>query len=252
MPVLRRLFSVEPLTESGAVVRLDPRESHHARHVLRLKAGAQVAVFDGAGRQFAATVERFERRRLAVVLGNPLPGQPETAIPLILYLALAKGAVFDSVLQHAVELGVVEIVPFGAERSVPIIGERVPLKRKMERWQQILLAATKQCGRVRLTSIAPPCPFESALRRPDARAIRLCCAFDPTAPRLSEMLRGTKLSAAQSLAVMIGPEGGLTNDEITLARRNDWRPVSLGPRTLRVETAATAALTLLLAALGEM
>ncbi|KPL09724.1 hypothetical protein AMJ85_06170 [candidate division BRC1 bacterium SM23_51] len=250
--MLRRLFSAEPLTAPGTVVRLDPHESHHARHVLRLKTGARVAVFDGAGRQFAATVERFERRRLAIVLDKPLPGPPETPIPVVLYLAVTKGAAFHSALQRAVELGAAEIIPFAAERSVATVRAGAGLDRKMERWRQILLAATKQSGRNRLTPIVPPCSFESAVQRPDPRAIRLCCAPDPHTPRLSEVLRAAKPSAAQSLAIMIGPEGGLTDDEVALAHRSGWQSVSLGPRTLRVETAAAAALTLLLAALQEI
>jgi 16S rRNA (uracil1498-N3)-methyltransferase len=251
MPTLPRLFSVEPLTATGAIAWLDPHESHHGRHVLRLRDGDRVAVFDNTGAQFAATVERFENKRLAVVLAEPVPGAPETPVPITLYLALTKGETFDAVLQRAVELGVSEIIPFIAERSFSAIGKRAVLGRKMERWRQILLSATKQCGRARLTFIATPLPFNGALERPTPDTISLCSVPNPEAPLLSEKLRSLNRASVQSLAVMIGPEGGLTPDEIAACRRN-WHLVSLGPRILRVETAAAAALTLILGFLGEV
>jgi 16S rRNA (uracil1498-N3)-methyltransferase len=252
MSTLRRLFSIEPLTETGAVIRLDPGESHHGRHVLRFGAGDRVVVFDGAGRQFAATVERFENKRLVVALAEPVRAAPEAPVPIALYLSLVKGETFDNVLQRAVELGAAKIVPFIAARSVPTVGRGAALERKIKRWQQILLSAAKQCGRACLTAITPPVPFADAVRQADERAVRFCCVPDPAAPEMSKMLIVLKPSLAQSLALMIGPEGGLTPDEIAAARQSDWHLVSLGPRTLRVETAATAALTLILAALEEM
>jgi 16S rRNA (uracil1498-N3)-methyltransferase len=252
MSPLRRLFSIEPLTEPGAVVRLDPDESHHGRCVLRLRAGDRTAVFDSAGSQFVATIQGVEDKRLLLVLAKPLAAAPEPPIPISLYLALTKGEAFDSILQRAVELGAAEIVPFVAERSVPTVGRGKDLERKVGRWRQILLSATKQCGRARLTAVTAPCPFNEAIARPDAGSLRFCCAPDAAAPKFSEMLRSLSLSSAQSLAIMIGPEGGLTDGEITTARDHGWHLVSLGPRILRVETAATAALTRVLVALGDL
>jgi len=252
MATVRRLFSIEPLTGTGAVVRLDPRESHHGCDVLRLRKGDRVIVFDGAGRQFAASVEGLDKKRLVVTLAEPVPPAPETRIPVALYLALVKGDAFESALQHAVELGVAEIVPFVAERSVAMVGRGAALERKIERWRQVLLAATKQCGRARLTTVVAPLSFETAVRRSTADAICLCCAADPQLPRISEALRVLGLSSVPAVAVLIGPEGGLADGEIAAARRNGWHLVSLGPRILRVETASTAALALVVAQLDQM
>ena len=249
---LRRLFSIEPLPHSGASIRLDARESHHGRNVLRLRVGDSVAVFDSAGSQFAATIARLDGNQLVLTLGDPVPPVPEMPIPLALHLALAKGVTFENVLQDAVELGVSDIMPFVADRSVPAIGSAKEVERKLERWQQILLGATKQCGRAKLTTISPPCSFESALAHPAPHAIRICCALDTSASRLSEALRSLNLRLVSSVALMIGPEGGLSPNEIASARDKKWHLISLGPRTLRVETAATAALTLIAAAIGEM
>jgi len=252
MPTARRLFSVEPLTKPGAAIRLDLQESHHGSQVLRLRRGDPLVVFDAAGCQYAATLERFERKHMIVVLGEPVRAAPETARPIALYLALTKAAAFENVLQRAVELGVSLIVPFAAERSVPIVANGKAGEGKIERWRQILLSATKQCGRARLTTILSPCSFAQAVAHPGDTALRFCCAPNADAPDMSEMLRALDPMSTPSLAVMIGPEGGLTNDETATARHSGWHLVSLGPRTLRVETAATAALTLLLGSLGEM
>jgi 16S rRNA (uracil1498-N3)-methyltransferase len=252
MSTLRRLFSVQSLGSPGSLVWLDARESHHGHDVLRLRPGDGVVVFDERGRQFEATVRERDKKRLVVVLGEPLPGAPEVPVSIALYLALAKAAAFDEVLQHSVELGVAEIVPFQAERSVPAIGSGRTLDRKMDRWRQIMLSATKQCGRVKLTTLAAPLSFDEAVGRPDAETLRLCCAATRGAPNVSDALRSLDLAPGRSVAVMIGPEGGLTDGEIERVRECGWQLASLGPRTLRVETAAAAALTLVLAAASDI
>lgn len=252
MSVLRRLFSAESLTQPGAAVCLDPSESHHGARVLRLNAGDPIAVFDASGRQFRATVDRIEHKRIFVLLGEPMEAAPETPKPILLYLAAAKGPAFEAVLQRAVELGVAEIVPFIAHRSVPRGDRAAALEHKVARWRHILLSATKQCGRAHLTAIAPPRPFAQAVEQLGAETQGFCCVSDPSARRLSDALRSLDPEATRSLAVMIGPEGGLAPDEIAKACDTGWNRVSLGPRILRVETAATSSLTLLAAALGEM
>jgi len=247
---MRRLFSDHPLAVTGARATLDPHESHHGRDVLRLRPGDSILVFDSQGRQFEATVEGASGERMALVLGAPVPAAPETPAPIALYLALSKGAAFEGVLQKAVELGAAAIVPFTAERSVVTLETGAALEAKMARWRQIALAATKQCGRARLTAIGSPRRFEEAARQP--RSVALCCAPGPGSQALSQALRRIELRFADSVALMIGPEGGLTEREIELAISGGWQRISLGPRILRVETAATAVLTLILASLGEM
>lgn len=248
---VRRLFSKEPLGRSGEVMSLDPSESHHGAHVLRLRPGDGVWVFDARGRQFEATVESGTGDRLRLRLGAPTSPAPETRMPLALYLALVKGGAFESALQRAVELGAREIVPVITRRSVPQAPAGEDLADKMARWRQVLLSATKQCGRARLTDLAPPCAFEAAIGGLSGETIGFCCVADPEAPRLSERLRAVDFQAYRSVAVLIGPEGGLEPEEIAHARRCGWETVHLGPRILRVETAVASALTLILAALGE-
>lgn len=252
MSTIRRLFSTEALSGSGALVRLDSDESHHGWNVLRLREGDRVHVFDGTGAQYAATVRGFEKKRLIVVLEDPAPAAPEPPVSLSLSLALTKAEAFDNVLQRAVELGASEVVPFIAERSVPNLGRDEAFKKKIARWRQILLGATKQCGRARLTAITPPLSFEDALCHPGASALRLCCSPDPSVPRMSEVLRSFGRKFPSHMAVMLGPEGGLSPEEVALARDRGWRLVSLGSRILRVQTAATAALALVLGELGEL
>ncbi len=250
MTELRRLFSAQPLMYPGATVVLGREESHHGLHVLRLRRGDEVLVFDADGRQFAATVEGTGRNQMTVRLGRMAPAAPEPPVPLSLYLALAKGPAFDHVLMRAVELGAAEIVPFAAERSVARVGG--DCEKKIERWRQILLAATKQCGRSRLTAIAAPIAFEQAVRLPGESALKLCCTRAENVQKISIALQEADPSSCSALALMVGPEGGLTDSEVALAAQHGWRIVSLGPRTLRVETAATAALTMALSFFGDL
>jgi 16S rRNA (uracil1498-N3)-methyltransferase len=252
MSHLRRLFSSEPLSAPGATVELDARESHHGWNVLRFREGESVVVFDGQGRQFAATVEGLVRKRLRIVLGEPVPAAPEAAVAVALYVGLSKGPAFESVLQHAVELGATEVVPVIAERSVAVDRREGASGGKMERWRQIVLSAAKQCGRARLANVSPPVRFDAAIRRPAETAARFCLTASAMAPRLSEVLRSADLPSAGSVALLVGPEGGFTEAETAAALAAGWRPAALGSRTLRVETAALAALALTMAALGDL
>lgn len=252
MSTVRRLFFEGQLTKPGDRIRLNELESHHGRDVLRLRPGGQVLVFDDSGNQFEATVDSADSRELVVVLGNPAPPAPESAIPLALYVALAKGAAFESVIQRAIELGVTEIQPFTSERSVVRIKDGTSVERKITRWRQIVLGATKQCGRARIADIAAPIPFPKAVRQKPERCAGFCCAATPGAPKLSAAIESIARAAAESVSVMIGPEGGLSPEEIALAEQAGWQIVSLGSRTLRVETAASAALAATLAHFREI
>jgi len=252
MATLMRLFSTQPLQGRGTLVRLDPAESHHGWDVLRLRRGDVVAVFDAEGRQFEATVEAYEDKRLALVLGRPLAAAPETSRPVSLYLALVKSSAFENSLQRAVELGVAEIVPFVAERTPSSVGRISHPEKKIARWRSIVLSATKQCGRARLAAVSRILTFEEAAAGGDG-ALRLCCVPASGARRLSETLAAEDFrSPEKAVALMVGPEGGLTPREVEIARSRGWLPVSLGERILRVETAVAAALAVVLTGLGEI
>jgi 16S rRNA (uracil1498-N3)-methyltransferase len=249
MARLRRLFSSEPLT-AGRIVRLDARETHHARNVLRLGENDSLVIFDGRGNQFQGRIVSYERHAAVVVPETPVPAAPETPLPIVLPAALAKGAAFETVLQHAAELGVWRVVPYFCERSVVRL-DKAARNRKRERWREIVLDATKQCGRARIMGVEEACSFDESVRSIEPSFVRLCCAGRPEASTLSATLAEVDRNAVEGVALMVGPEGGLTGGEIDDARARGWQMVSLGPRTLRVETAALASLAIVLSWMGE-
>jgi 16S rRNA (uracil1498-N3)-methyltransferase len=208
---------------------------HQIRHVLRLRAGDQVSVFDGSGREWLARLEGDSAE-----LDRPLEPAVEPQTYLTLYQALIKPAHFEFVLQKGTELGVSRFVPFLAERSVAT-GE------KAARWRSIMVAAAEQSGRRVVPEIDSLRSFDDVI----AEATREGVPFMPwegcEQPKLSSVHRH-----ARRLSLIIGPEGGFTEGEVQRARARGAVTVSLGRRILRSETAAIAAVTLLLHLNGEL
>lgn len=214
---------------------------HYLRDVLRLAPGAALEVFDGRGGAFEATVlEGFE----AVALGARRDA-PAAPAAVWLLLALAKGEKLDLVVQKATELGVARVAPFAAARSVVRLEPR-KAEERAGRWRRIAAEAARQCGRADVPAVAAPAGLAEALREvPQGFAAFL---FHPGGAPLSEAAP----SPAGGYAAVIGPEGGLTEDERAACAAAGAREASLGPRVLRAETAAIAAVALLQARFGDL
>ncbi|HLQ31507.1 MAG TPA: RsmE family RNA methyltransferase [Chloroflexota bacterium] len=210
-------------------------QAHQIRHVLRLRDGEQVAVFDGAGGEWLAQVNGESAEICRPV---ETPAEPETQ--LTLFQALIKPARFEWVLQKGTELGIVRFVPFLAERSVAS-GE------KPSRWRSIVVEAAEQSRRRIVPDVAPALSFEDAI----AEATREGVPFMPwegvERPKLSSVHR-----PARKMTLIIGPEGGFSEAEVERARSRGAVAVSLGRRILRSETAAIVGATLLLHLNGEL
>jgi len=208
---------------------------HQIRNVLRLRPGAEVAVFDGSGVEWLARLQGDTAE-----LARPIerPSEPQTQ--LTLYQALIKPAHFEYVLQKGTELGVSRFVPFVAERSVTT-GE------KLTRWKAIVVEAAEQSGRRTVPEISSVLSFDQAL----VEATREGVPFMPwegcDRPRLGSVHRH-----ARHLTLIVGPEGGLSEAEVKAARARGVVTVSLGQRILRSETAAIVAATLLFHLNGEL
>lgn len=242
-----RFYLPLPLSP-GATVTLDERAARHARDVLRLAAGAGVLLFNGDGRDCAARLTRSDKRGVqAEVLAAGPPPAAEPPLDLRLYQGVARGEKMDFILQKAVELGVARIVPLLAARSVVRL-DAARAAQRVQHWQGVAIAASEQCGRGRVPEVAPPLGLPEALAA-DTAPLRLL--LDPGAavglPRLAERLA----TDAQPLSLYIGPEGGFSEEERELLRRCGAQGVRLGPRVLRTETAALAALAALQALCGD-
>lgn len=216
-------------------IELRGDEFHHAVHVARSRVGEEVECFDGAGRNVIARFTTVERDAAFLEVVGDAPSR-EPAVHLTLALALIQLEKFELVLQKGCELGVSAFLPLITERT-EIRTERVAGKR--ERWEKILLEAVKQSGRSRIPQLLAPAPLADALRRDEQMIV-----FD-----LDESSGEPALEQASATTLFIGPEGGFTAGELDEARNAGAVIQRLGPRRLRAETAAIAAVALFGAAL---
>ncbi len=232
---------------NGSEVRLHPDAAHHAVRVLRLGVGDPVVLFDGLGGEFAARITRIERGDVCVKTGAHVGIERESRLHVTLAQGLSSGDRMDITLQKAVELGVAAIQPLATERSVvKLKDERA--QRRAEHWQNLVIAACEQCGRNRVPEVSPLMSLPDWLAQLDMPApddeARLLLS-----PAASVPLKA--LSPTPRMMLLVGPEGGLSAAEAQLAQSRGFKPVRLGPRVLRTETAALATLSALQALWGD-
>lgn len=231
----------------GAERPLPSDSAHHAARVLRLTEGDPVALFDGTGGEYLGVIARIARGDVVVRATVFADTEREPPLSLILVQGVSSGDRMDYTLRKAVELGIGAIVPVFTERSVVrLAGERAD--RRTAHWQALAVAACEQCGRNRVPDVAPPVAFVQwlgALAPPAAGELRLI--LSPGGEhRLADLRRPDG-----PITLLAGPEGGLTGEESALARSRGFEPVRLGPRVLRTETAALAALAAILTLWGD-
>lgn len=227
-----RLF-LDTALETGASVALDAGARRYLLRVLRLGQGDRVRVFNGTGGEYTALLQVAGRDDAALELTAHVSHEVESPLSVTLIQGISRGERMDYALQKAVELGVTCIVPVLCERSVVKL-DRARAEKRHAHWQGVLSSACEQCGRNRLPQLVPPATLNETLAVTQA-ACRL--VLDPEGgQRLGE------LPAAQDIALLVGPEGGLSDSELALARSHRFTGIGLGPRILRTETAAVAAL----------
>lgn len=228
-----RFFSEAPITGESAT--LIDSEAHHLLHVMRLKAGAEVTLFDGSGAEFEAVVTQCGRRDVQLAVQARHETDRELPAPLVVGVALPKGDRQRWLVEKLTELGVTAIVPLMTEFS-----GSSPSDKSLDKLRRAVIEASKQCRRNRLMQIAQPQSWQEFAVSDQADGTRLI-AHPPEPNDRGKFDFG---SIASGAAIAIGPEGGFSDDEVTFAKENAWQCVSLGPRILRTETAAVAAATL--------
>ncbi len=221
---------------------------HYLSRVLRLETGDALEVFDGAGRAFAARVVALGKEEATLELGAPVTARAPTR-RITVVQGLPKGDKLELVVQKATELGAAAIVPVVTARSVPKLDAK-GAKKKQERWSKIATEAARQCGRSDVPEVTEPRALLDAARALAASSTLLVLDEEEKALSLSRAL--ASVGAQAPLALVIGPEGGLTRDEVAQLERLGARSVTLGARILRTETAALAALAVLLHLSGEL
>jgi 16S rRNA (uracil1498-N3)-methyltransferase len=227
-----RYFSETPIDADR--VTLSGGESHHLLHVLRAAAGLRVVLFDGSGNEFDAEVRTCGRSTVELAVLERRNVDRELPFPLTLGAPLPKGDRQRWLVEKAVELGVTQLVPLRTARTV---GAGDKAGEKLDRY---VIEASKQCGRNRLMEIAAPQTWSDWLAAaPEGRRL----VADPT----GRPIAAADWSQSGPVFVAVGPEGGLTDGELAKVRAAGWDIVALGPRILRVETAAVALAALLTA-----
>jgi 16S rRNA (uracil1498-N3)-methyltransferase len=228
---------------SGARVELSDTAANHVARVLRLPVGAPLILFNGSGGEFAATLAVIDKRRVLVDVGSFQDEEREPPLPIWLAQGVSRGERMDYTLQKAVELGVNRIIPLFTEHcGVQLQGER--LEKRIKHWQGVVISACEQCGRNRIPPVETPATLTQWLAMP-GEGLRLVLAPD------AESSLAQLHAPSGPVTLLIGPEGGLSDQEIALAKQAGYVGLRLGPRILRTETAALAALAALLGTWGD-
>ena len=230
-----RFYISDPLV-SAALYPLPTAAAHHAARVLRLTVGDVVVLFDGSGNEWSATIAHIDKRAVIVMVGALSSVNRESPLSVILVQGISSGERMDYTLQKAVELGVTLIQPVACARSVvKLTGERADKRR--EHWQNLVVAACEQCGRNVVPEVSAVQTFTAWLAQ-------------PATPRQGILFAPDAISTLRDLAkpqtdiaLLAGPEGGFSPAEYQAALQAGFIPVRLGPRVLRTETAALAALS---------
>jgi 16S rRNA (uracil1498-N3)-methyltransferase len=245
---------VETALTPGGVVELPPETASHLAKVLRARSGDELILFNGDGREFGGVIESVRGSRVSAAVGDGRPVDRESPLAITLLQCVPRGDRMDFIVQKATELGVARIVPVLSQRSVVRL-DAARAESKALHWRAVAVSACEQCGRNRLPAIDAAQPLLDYLGGP-APAARLRLVFEPEsvpdpqiAAREADASPGGALAAVE---IAIGPEGGFAADELEAFRVAGFSRVGLGPRVLRTETAAIAALVRLQARFGDL
>lgn len=255
-----RRFHAPDIPAEGNALPLPPDEGRHLARVLRLRAGAAIRIFDGAGREHDATVEQNDPRGVIVRVGARVAAVPESRVPVTLAVTLLKGRKLDDVVRDATALGVAAIVPLVSRRAGVDPGAGGG-RHLTERWRGIAIGSAKQCGRAVVPQVRAPTVYEAYLREtPATDGVLRLILLEPSAAETTDLsppdvplLASVRADQPPTRAVVVvGPEGGWTTDEASRAAASGFRPLTLGRRTLRADLVPIVALSILRSAWNDL
>ena len=236
-----RVYSSLPLTVDEQC-HLDDRARHHLARVLRVKAGDRLCVFNGDGNNYQGAIVSASKNQVSVLIDSMEQADTESPLNTCLALGVSKGDRFEWAIKKATELGVSSIVPLLSQRvDVRLSPER--WQKKQEHWQQVVISACEQSGRAVVPDVQEPTTLPHWLSHVEADC-KLVLDPEATPNALNDQ--------PASIALLIGPEGGLAPSELKLASENGFSAMRLGPRVLRTETAPLVALSVLGARWGDI
>ena len=236
-------FYCASLVPANSPMQLPDEVFRHAVQVLRMKPGALLNLFDGQGLEYQAQLEQVDKRQATVSLQQQIHTDNESPLDILLMQGISRGERMDYAIQKAVELGVKRIMPVVTERcNVQLSGDRA--EKRINHWQGVIISACEQSGRSYLPELLPITSIDAALEKVND-ACKL--VLDPEAIKSFSSVK-----KAQQIALLIGPEGGLSETEVKRANDAGFTGITLGPRILRTETASAAALAMVQAGWGDI
>lgn len=240
-----RIYHPETLT-TGMSVILTSGAAAHVNKSLRLAENDELRLFNGDGFDYRGRITQTGRNKIVVDIDDRLHIDTESPLPITLLQGICRHPRMEILIQKSTELGVHRIVPISCQRSVARI-ETDRAARKIAHWQKIAISACEQCGRAQIPAIDSPCtPADAFEKHAPAAAAKLL--LDPDGRHTFE----AELRPGRPVALLIGPEGGLTDDEIAAATDAGFKRIRLGPRVLRTETAPIAALSIIQFLVGDL
>ena len=238
-----RIYQSIPLKE-GCSIFLDNQVAHHVLHVLRLSINDPITLFNGKGGEYAAFISEISKKTVAVTIKKFQAIEKESPISIHVGQSLIKNDKMDFVIQKTVELGAHFITPLLTERvSTKLTGSLA--QKRIEHWQNVIISACEQCGRNTIPVLFPPMKLIDWIKQTQA-ALKLI--LSPDSKNTFNRLEKTQ----GDIAIAIGPEGGFSPLEIQLSESYHFKSLSLGPRILRTETAAIAAVSILQTKFGDL
>ena len=257
-----RRFTITPERIAGGRVAFDRGESRHLSRVLRLRSGDTVLAADGTGREYTVRLETVGEQATGTVLGVAARAS-ESPVQITLVQSVPKGDKMESIVRASTELGVAHVVPVLTTRTVVTL-EAGRWRDRARRWQRVASEAAKQCGRAVIPTVSAPRPLADMLARDEPAELKLCLwegatttagpgagAERPPGRTLAAGLPPS-LPAGARIRLLVGPEGGLSREEVESAQACGWTIVGVGPRILRTETAGPAIIAVLQARFGDL
>jgi 16S rRNA (uracil1498-N3)-methyltransferase len=245
---MNRFFVSKNCFHHDNVVLVDKEQTHQIRDVLRLSEGEHIIILDNEGLEYDVALTKVRRQEVVGQIMAKRPASGEPTIQITLFQSLLGRDKFELVLQKCTEVGVSAFVPVVTERS--LVRDTAIKPEKFARWQKIITEAAEQSHRGRIPEMSQPITFEQAsihITDFDCRLI----AWEKQSESLTEALQLRDKNVPGTIALLIGPEGGFTQQEVELAKKSGAIPITLGPRILRTETAAIVASALILYELAD-
>jgi 16S rRNA (uracil1498-N3)-methyltransferase len=244
-----RYFFIDPSVITDPVVSITGSEAHHIKTVLRLKPGDGLKLFDGTGYEYDASIVSVSAKAVAVEIRQRIKAATPTDVQIMVAQAFLKEKKMDDLVRKLCELGVARWIPFFSQRSIA----RPDAKRlagRSQRWNRIATEAVKQCRRIDTLQIENALSFEDILKFSSSCDLKIVFWENEIRPLSAEVpAEGTPI---KKLLVMLGPEGGFTDQEIKMLVNCGFMSAGLGPRILRAETATIAAVTLVQYLFGDL